>query len=101
MKKIILKKLKFNRKKNKSGKKRKNDRNKRTNKLKSGSLTKRDIHRSQKTEGILPEKMQTIEKSDKKLGLSPSHSINNFVIQKRLRDIKNKYRKKHTLNFWK
>lgn len=77
MKKIILKKLKFNRKKNKSGKKRKNDRNKRTNKLKSGSLTKRDIHRSQKTEGILPEKMQTIEKSDKKLGLSPSHSINN------------------------
>ena len=77
MKKIILRKLKFNRKKNKSGKKRKNDRNKRTNKLKSGSLTKRDIHRSQKIDGIVPEKMQTIEKSAKKLGLSPSHSINN------------------------
>lgn len=78
MKKIILRKLKFSRKKNiKSGKKRKNDRNKRSNKLKSGSLTKRDIHRSQKTEGILPEKMQTIEKSTKTLGLSPSHSINN------------------------
>jgi hypothetical protein len=77
MKKIILRKLKFNRKKSKSGKKRKNDRNKRSNKLKSGSLTKRDIHRVQKTEGILPEKMQTIEKSNKKLGLSPSHSINN------------------------
>ena len=76
MKKIILRKLKFNKKKNKNGKKRKNDRNKRSNKLKSGSLTKRDIYKSQKTDGIFPEKMQTIEKSDKKLGLSPSHSIN-------------------------
>ena len=71
-KKNILQKLKKNKVKKK-------EKNKETKKMKSESVTKRELPKIRKKEEPLPERMSTIDKSSKKLGLSPTKKISDDI----------------------